>query len=75
MKTQWYTVVGICNEQRHAYYVQATVAEKAEQDAINLHNEHGNLYIAGVLLGKHTLVDDNDSGIDWQRHIAGELSK
>lgn len=67
---KWYTVVGICDEQRHAYHVRASSVEAAESQACRQHSEHGDLFVAGVLTGKLVLVDEDDAGLTLQR--AGE---
>jgi hypothetical protein len=66
MKT--YTVIGLCEEQRHAYVVEAETSDQAEEKAKEEHRESSESYrfvVAGVVEGKVKLVDTNDKG--WDR--------
>lgn len=66
MKT--YTVIGICEEQRHAYVVEARNPDHAEVRAKREHSKSSATHrfvVAGVVEGEVKLVDTNDKG--WDR--------
>lgn len=62
-----YTVVGLCEEQRHAFVVRARNPNQAERSARKLHDKDGRSYrfrVAGVVKGEVHMVDTRDCG--WE---------
>lgn len=57
----WYTVIGTCEEQRHAFHIKAASPKAAEARAKKNHDEETDytLVVAGVVLGKVTCVDED----------------
>lgn len=68
-----YTVIGVCEEQRHAFLVDADNPEEAEKEAKKEHDKTGasyNFVVAGVVEGEVPMVDTCDWGIDQARREA-----
>lgn len=60
-RKQWFTVIGVCEEQRHANHVKADSAEEAEDIVKERHDRKSSytLTVAGVAKGKIQMVDDD----------------
>jgi len=59
MAKRWYTVVGVCEEQRHFFYIKAENAKIAEEKTREDHDTETTytLYVAGVFRGRLKPVD------------------
>jgi hypothetical protein len=56
-KTHWYTVVGMCEEERHAYHIKARSPKEAERICKKQHDKTSYvLVIAGTFKGKLVAV-------------------
>ncbi len=74
MIKHWYTVVGLCEEERHAFHIRAESAKVAERKAKEDHDGETTytLFVAGVFSGKLKAVDTFDSGTAAQSLAAIE---
>lgn len=55
---RWYTVIGLCEEQRHCFHVQAESPEAAEKKCVSDHVQTScTLTVAGVIKGRHQAVE------------------
>lgn len=65
---RWYTVIGTCEEQRHAFHVKAASPAKAEAKAKKDHDKETDytLVVAGVVLGKVMCVDEEVKATGWK---------
>lgn len=64
-----FTVVGLCEEQRHAFHVTARNAEAAEAKCKRDHDSETSftLIVAGVLRGWRKMLDGGCRGLDVQQ--------
>lgn len=60
MPTKWFTVIGLCEEARHAFHVRARSPKEAEKKCRRDHDAETRctLTVAGVAEGKVRLVDE-----------------
>lgn len=66
---RWYTVVGICGAERHAFHIRASSPTEAERLAPREHDEFmgGRCAIAGVFEGRHLPADaERGNGLERQ---------
>lgn len=59
----WYTVIGICEEQRHCFWVNAKTPAAAEKKVKRDHDTETSytIAIAGVAEGRVKMVDEEPS--------------
>lgn len=66
---RYWTVVGVCEEQRHCYWILAKNPDEAESLAAGKHEKEGdsrNLAVAGVLKGRRRCLESKDWGFRSQ---------